>query len=237
MLRIGRLYPGLSVPLLLCAAPQLSAQVRAAAARAAIDHLILGINSLERGMQDFASLSGVTPRRGGEHPGAGTENALVSLGDGAYLELIAPKPGATPTSFAGITSLERLTPIGWALHTDSLDVLVALLRKANLGVLGPFPGSRKTPDGTLLSWRTAHLSDAALQAEPFLIEWGAGVSHPSATSPGGCRLTKLTVTEPAPSGLNAFFALLGMELVAEPGEQPGLRFTLQCPSGKLTFSS
>jgi hypothetical protein len=223
--------------LLLWAVPPLRGQLPAGAARAAIDHVILGINSLERGIRAFESLTGVAPRRGGEHPGAGTENALVSLGDGAYLELLAPKPGATPTSFALITSLERLTPIGWALHTDSLEVLVARLRAAKLAVLGPFPGSRRTPDGNLLSWRTAHLSDAALQAAPFLIEWGTGVSHPSSTSPGGCRLTKLSVGEPSPSQLNAFFELVGMTPVAEPGATRGLSFTLECPRGNITFSS
>ena len=226
----------LLISLLLWIAPPLRGQPPAGAARAALDHLILGINSLERGIRAFEALSGVTPRRGGEHPGGGTENALVSLGDGAYLELLAPKPGATPTSFGLLTSLERLIPTGWALHTDSLDVMIARLRAANLAVLGPFPGSRKTPDGTLLSWRTARLSDAALEAAPFLIEWGTGVVHPSATSPGGCRLTKLTVGEPSPSPLNAFFELLGMPPVAEPGATRGLSFTLECPRGNITFS-
>jgi len=226
----------LLISLLLWTAPPLRGQPPAGAARAGIDHLILGINSLERGIRAFETLTGVTPRRGGEHPGAGTENALVTLGDGAYLEVLAPKPGATPTSSAVITSLERLTPIGWAVHTDSLDVLIARLRAANLAVLGPFPGSRRTPDGNLLSWRTARLSDAALQAAPFLIEWGSGVVHPSATSPGGCRLTKLTVGEPSPSQLNAFFALVGMHPVAEPGATQGLSFTLECPRGNITFS-
>ena len=55
-----------------------------------LDHLILGINDLQHGIAVFNRLTGVTPRPGGEHPGRGTHNALVSLGDGRYLEIVAP---------------------------------------------------------------------------------------------------------------------------------------------------
>jgi hypothetical protein len=205
--------------------------------RVGLDHLILGINSLESGIKSFAALSGVTPLRGGEHPGVGTENALVALGPGRYLELIAPKPGVTPTSFAVVAGLERLTPVGWALHTDSLPILLDRLRKASLSVLGPFPGSRVTPDGNQLSWQTAHPASPGLEGAPFLIEWGAQSAHPSTTAPGGCRLARMTLAEPAPVQLNAFFQLLGLDLRAEVGATRRLQFTLSCPRGEITFSS
>jgi len=211
-------------------------QERPARAHAALDHLILGINSLESGMKAFAALTGIVPVRGGVHPGAGTENALVSLGEGAYLELIAPRPGATPTSFAIISSLDRLTPIGWALRTDSLSVLVEQLRKTD-SVLGPFPGSRQTPDGKLLTWKTAHVATPGLEPAPFLIEWGPSSVHPSSTSPSGCQLTKLIVTEPAPARMNAFFKVLGLELVVQASPTRRLAFTLRCPGGEIAFSN
>jgi hypothetical protein len=61
-----------------------------------IDHVILGINDLERGVREFESKTGVAPKRGGEHPGRGTQNALVSLGDGRYLEILAPAATQQP---------------------------------------------------------------------------------------------------------------------------------------------
>ena len=230
--RCGTLLLGL----LLIDPPSVSGQQAAARAGAGLDHLILGINSLENGMKLFAAMTGVVPVRGGVHPGAGTENALVSLGGGAYLELIAPRPGVTPTSFAVIATLERLTPIGWALHTDSLSAVVELLRKSD-SVLGPFPGSRQTPDGKLLTWKTAHLATPGLESAPFLIEWGPGSVHPSSTSPGGCQLAKLTVAEPAPVRMIAFLQALGLNITVQTSPSQRLAFTLRCPRGDIAFSN
>jgi hypothetical protein len=63
-----------------------------------IDHLILGVDDLDRGMSEFARRTGVTPIKGGVHPGKGTQNALVSLGSMQYIEILAPsrEPGIVP---------------------------------------------------------------------------------------------------------------------------------------------
>ncbi len=55
--------------------------------RSGVDHIILGAANLEAGMAAFEKATGVMPVRGGAHPGRGTQNALVSLGDATYLEL------------------------------------------------------------------------------------------------------------------------------------------------------
>src|SRR5262249_45982267 len=121
-----------------------------------IDHVILGIDDLDRGMREFESRTGVSPKRGGEHPGRGTQNALVALGGGRYLEILAPAAtGRLIAQREEAVKHAELTLVGWALHTPAIGSTVQKVRRAGFDVQGPTPGSRRAPDGTLLSWQSA----------------------------------------------------------------------------------
>ena len=131
-----------------------------------IDHVILGINDLERGMREFESRTGVSPRRGGEHPGRGTQNALVALGCGRYLEILAPAATERPDAAREESvSHAELTLVGWALHTPAIAGVVQQLRSAGFEVQGPLPGSRRALDGSLLAWQSASVDQ--LGVTPF----------------------------------------------------------------------
>jgi hypothetical protein len=114
-----------------------------AAKTAGIDHIILGVPNLDEGMRAFETRTGVKPLRGGRHPLRGTENALVSLGGGVYLEIIAPQPEAKANEMVtALRALKRPTLVGWAVHVPEEKDAAAKLASAGFKVSAPMPGSR-----------------------------------------------------------------------------------------------
>src|SRR5262245_41617877 len=96
-----------------------------------IDHLILGIGDLEHGVAEVEQNTGVRPGCGRGHPGRGTHNALASLGDGQYLEILAPtKTAPSSPAIDEFRRIERLTPAGWAVATTDIDATARFLKAA-----------------------------------------------------------------------------------------------------------
>lgn len=206
----------------------------------ALDHLLLGIGDLDRGVEWVHARTGVAPAIGGSHPGMGTRNALLSLGRRQYLEIIAPDPGQQTFTFR--TDLRELTEprlIWWAASTEDADGLVAAVRAANRPVFGPLPGSRATPAGALLRWRTVSLSpgfsSGGVDPVPFFIEWDAATRHPGEDAPAGCELSFFALEHPDPSAVQALLedAGLAAEIVRAP--QARLVATIASPRGLVVL--
>lgn len=201
-----------------------------------IDHLILGINDLDRGIREFESRTGVTPKRGGEHPGRGTQNALVTLGNGRYLEILAPASSqALAAGRESAVDHTQLTLVGWALRTRAIGTTVEQLRSTGFEVQGPLPGSRRAPDGSLLAWQSASVDQLGLT--PFFIEWSKDTPHPSTASPTGCSFGRMEITHPAPQRLQSLFKAVGFAGTVSSGERATMRVTLACPRGRVEFGS
>jgi hypothetical protein len=202
-----------------------------------IDHVILGINDLERGIREFESRTGVTPKRGGEHPGRGTQNALVGLGSGRYLEILAPAATLQPAApRAASVDHAELTLVGWALHTASIATTVQQVRNAGLEVQGPSPGSRRTPDGAVLAWQSASVGDQ-FGVAPFFIEWSKDTPHPGTSSPSGCTLVSMQLEQPAPERLQLLFKTIRFPADVSKATHSGMKVTLDCPRGRVEFRS
>jgi len=206
------------------------------AERTTIDHVILASPDLGRDTIRLRTLTGVDPEWGGQHPGRGTQNALLSLGPPTYLEVVAPLvPGDSVMRAMGIDPGESLSPYGWAAGTTDLDATVRRLRQAGFEVADPRPGERRRPDGTTLRWRTAPILAPMEPGTPFLIEWEPGAPHPSVTAPRGCRLGQLTILTREVATMQRLFALLDLPVLIRSSETPGLGILLDCPTGSVQF--
>lgn len=202
-----------------------------------IDHVILGAADLDAAMAEMERLTGVRSVIGGVHPGRGTRNALMSLGDGTYLEILAPDPAQAIDNdeIRGLRTLTRATPIGWAVSADEELALRSALAEANISASESVPGSRAKPDGTVLRWITFGHAELDNLLAPFFIIWADRSVHPSRTSPGGCRLTSLTMESPEAAAIARAVAPLRLDVTVNAGTQDAMRLSLSCPRGKVNF--
>ncbi len=207
---------------------------------AEFDHMVLGINDLERGIAFVEERAGVRAVFGGVHPGRGTQNALLSLGTRRYLEIIAPdpkQPGTSSPSFPGLADLRAPRLVAWAAHTDDIATLAQKAKAAGFAIEGPGDGSRARPDGKVLHWKSCRLADDRGGLLPFFIEWSRDSVHPSVDAPSGCRLDRLFAAAPQPDKLAAAYRSLGMEMGTERGEKTQLRARITGPKGEFELTS
>ncbi len=191
-----------------------------------LDHILLGSADLQGGIAFVEQHTGVRATFGGVHPGRGTQNALLSLGERRYLEIIA-----------GLHSLAEPRLVGWAAHPGSISAFAEKLRAAEIKFEGPTPGSRKRPDGQFLKWQTVSLADTSSGLLPFFIEWSQGSAHPSVDAPKGCSLFSFTAETPDPEKLASTLKTLNLGLPVKKGEQPRLHAVISGPKGNLDVYS
>jgi hypothetical protein len=216
---------------------------------AALDHILLGCSDLQHGIDFVERKTGVRAAFGGVHPGRGTQNALLSLGERRYLEIIAPDPKQQTSDVApmvlrsAVHLLDQLrsltTPqlVNWAVRPDDIQALANRLAKEGIAAEGPTPGSRKRPDGGLLQWKALRLKDDASGLLPFFIEWGADSPHPSASAPRGCHLDRFEILTPDPDALAKTAKQLGLELLIVKGNKSQLRATIMGAGVEFVLTS
>ena len=200
---------------------------------ARFDHLAIAARSLQEGCEFVERLFGVALEAGGEHPLMGTHNRLLSLGPGAYLEVIAIDPEAPvpghPRWFGldDFSGLPRLC--AWIVGVDDLDEALA---RAPVGAGRAVALSRGD-----LRWQMAVPADGVLPFSgvfPALIAW-QGAAHPAARLPDrGVRLRGVTLTHPQAADLRRALAPFGSDLPVQcvVGPVAGLQAVFDTPQGK-----
>jgi hypothetical protein len=161
-----------------------------------LSQIIVGVTDLAAATSRFRSL-GFDVLDGGVHPGVGTANRVIPLGD-QYVELLGVvSPDQARESEYGRSLLRAIADgdrlVRWSLRTHGIADVA--------GRLGVTVEQRRRlrPDGVLLTWRAAGLALALADATlPFFMQWDHAEQYPGAMPakhPNGARaVTSLSLT-------------------------------------------
>lgn len=183
--------------------------------RIVLDHIAINCATLAEGIDWFEEKLGVRVPLGGKHPIMNTHNAVMSLGEGVYLEIIAADPDAglaeRPRWF-GLDDPQvkaRLAASGpylsaYICRTDDVAETVRIA-KTDLGQVH----TMRRGD---LVWQIAIREDGAAPMgglHPIVIEWPEGPHVSTRMADLGCRLKAIIVRPPKAEPLQAALDAIG----------------------------
>ena len=202
-----------------------------------VDHLVWYSPDLAAGERHFASMD-LPPAYGGEHPGDGTCNSLLSLGEETYVEILARDPKQPASSLDGeLAGLKGQGLYHWAVGGVDLAAIARKAKSAGYKASQVVSGGRRRPDGRLLDWKLAGLHDHPFGAlVPFFIDW-TDSDHPALDAPRGGKLRSIELFSPDAPRLNALFKALGLDLSVVERAKAGIAVTLASKRGPLRLES
>jgi hypothetical protein len=201
-----------------------------------VDHLVYSVPDLESGVAAVEGLLGVRAQMGGQHLGRGSHNALLGLGEGMYLEIVAPDPDQPPPPRPRWFSLDTITSprlFTWAMKSSRLHERwqEAFTQGISFGRVST--GTRTRMDGSTLSWEFTDpatvLCDGVV---PFLIDWGDS-PHPADSAPGGATLLSFRAEHPDPEIVAGILRATGESLSVTRGPIPALVARIQTSRGQV----
>jgi Glyoxalase-like domain len=207
--------------------------------RMRIDHLVWYSPDLADGERYFAERMDCAPAYGGVHPGDGTRNSLLSLGDETYVEILArdPAQGASVSLDPQLASLTDQGLYHWAVGGVDLDEIIERARRSSFEVSDATGGGRRLPNGNWLGWKCVGLRNHGFGAlVPFFIDW-TDCAHPASSAPRGGAFRKVELFSPQAAKLSGLFQNLGLELSVAEREQPGIVATLEARGGPQVLNS
>lgn len=205
------------------------------------DHLVVAAQTVREGCDWIEQQLGVRPQAGGQHLAMATHNAVLSLGERFYLEVIAVDPAGAkplrprwfdldePRMKAALTEGPQL--VHWVARTS--DVRAAVARLPDLGIVTPMARGD-------YAWQMSIPADGHRPGRglvPTIIQW-TGERHPADALPDhGLRLVAIAGEHPEPASVRAALAQLGLSDVLKVtfGKSPRLAAMIRTARGVATL--
>ena len=182
---------------------------------AQFDHLVLAAATLADGVEYVAAVTGATPQPGGKHVAMGTHNALLRLGERAFLEVIAIDPDGIkpprPRWFdlddiaLQLELTERPQLVAWVARTSDIE---------HCATACPIPLGTITPmERGDYRWRITIPDDGKRPARgivPTVIQWDVPM-HPADRLPASnVAIAQIAAAHADPAPVRAALAALGL---------------------------
>jgi len=200
-----------------------------------IDHIVYAVVDLEETMDVFEKATGIRPVFGGYHTHQGTKNAIVNLGEAAYLEFLAKDDtnlAIPPPRWMGIDLIQRPQMTRWSLKSADLVKDSGILKKYNAELGEIQGGQRRMTTGALLSWQMIMpLAAPEVDVIPFMTDWQTSAVHPTSQLPTQCRLLAMEFSDPQPDLLAATLDQLGLDVSVLKADQTAIRAKIEGPAG------
>lgn len=202
-----------------------------------LDHLVWAVPNLEKAIDDFNEKTGVKAVIGGSHPDHGTHNALISMGEGQYFEILARDYSLPAGELANFCkNLTQPSLVTWVVRTNNMLEVVQKAKaagyKANLKNM-----SRLKPTGEKLEWQLLSLiGHNQGNYVPLIIDWQK-CRHPSLDTPTGLDLISFTIEISDPTPLQEIFSALSIPVELKQSVQNRLVACFNSPKGQFTLTT
>lgn len=215
------------------------AGVAGASATLALDHIVWAVPDLDAGIRTITDLTGIEPVSGGKAPGRErSHNALISLGDGAYLEIFSPSRAGGGGRWGKLIEDGQPRIVSYALRvTDRFAALQQSIAAAGYSFSGPRAMGRVRPDGGAVNWELLNIAGTQFDdALPFFIDWLGSPPHPSESSPKGATIVSFNVASSRASELDAIYRSIGIKTPVLASNRAAINLVLNTPQGKVWLS-
>ena len=200
-----------------------------------IDHIVYCVPNLESALDDLENRLGIRPVFGGRHLTKGTKNALLNLGNGCYLEILAVDEENDTISgprWMGIDLIATPKITRWCLKSDMLQTDSEILKSYALNLGHQDQGSRMTSDGKLLVWNMIlPASHPEVELVPFMVDWSKSEMHPCDALTEKCTLQSIHLHHSNPIEIQPTLDALGWELNIDLASQAHISIDIQSPKG------
>jgi hypothetical protein len=213
-----------------------------------LDHIVVAIDTLERGVAQVEALTGTRFRTGlrylskgyGAEPGRGLKSAVLRTGANSYLELVAPDYDDPNAAALGpiYARYREPTPLGWFIRVSNADSVRTALTTAELRPLPTIAGVAVTATTDTVRWESVHFAHQITTLAPVFIAWRERAHADSGwAGQNGCTLETFTLRYARPEFLDSTFRAAHVPVRVEiaSGRATGIEISMRCPGGTVSL--